>query len=260
MLFKLSYWSTQWFSASTWSSPSTINILIVLGEPCFFGENCRKIGVNTSGPETIKWWHHQCVSHKVMTSPMSIQSESSICWGAFPTSWIFIKNPLVTSSLFAFQIKYFYSPRLFHTALSNSKARQVRSLMVLDNDEVDCWLVCFILTKFVYPIGQLSRFRLPPNHRQAWSMINLRASNCSMLSTLAQHEIPCWGLFCSISNSRFIRAKRCILFWCRSDLAATPFWWRNTHKIVTFITSTCQRYEGLMCDFARIDDSAWRAL
>ena len=24
MLFKLSYWSTQWFSASTWSSPSTI--------------------------------------------------------------------------------------------------------------------------------------------------------------------------------------------------------------------------------------------
>ena len=92
-----------------------------------FGENCRKIGGNISGPESIKWWHYQCVSHKVMTSPMSVQSESSICWGAFPTSWIFIKNPLVTSSLFAFQIKYFHSPRMVHTALSNSKARQVRS-------------------------------------------------------------------------------------------------------------------------------------
>ena len=68
-----------------------------------FGENCRKIGVNTSGWESIKWWHHQCVSHEVMTSPMSVQSESSICWGgAFPTSWIFITNPLVTSSIFVF--------------------------------------------------------------------------------------------------------------------------------------------------------------
>ena len=95
-----------------------------------FGENCRKIGVNTSGPESIKWWHHQCVSHKVMTSQISVQSESSICWGAVPTSWIFIKNPLVTSSLFAFQIKYFHSPRLVHRALSNSKARQVRSFYV----------------------------------------------------------------------------------------------------------------------------------
>ena len=34
----------------------------------------------------------------------------------------------MTSSLFAFQIKYFHSPRLVHTALSNSKARQVRSV------------------------------------------------------------------------------------------------------------------------------------
>ena len=93
-----------------------------------FGKNCRKIGINTSGPESIKWWHHQCVSHKVMTSPMSVQSESSICRGAFPTVWIFIKNPLVTSSLFAFQIKYFHSPRLFHTAPSNSKVCQVPSL------------------------------------------------------------------------------------------------------------------------------------
>ena len=67
-----------------------------------FSKNCRKIGVNTSRPEIIKWWHHQCVSHEVMTSPMSVQSESSICWGAFPRSWIFIKNPLVTSSIFVF--------------------------------------------------------------------------------------------------------------------------------------------------------------
>ena len=82
-----------------------------------FGENYRKISVNTLGPEIIKWWHHQCVSHKVMTSTMSVQSESSICWGAFPTSWIFIENSLVTSSLFGFQMKYFHSPRLVHTAL-----------------------------------------------------------------------------------------------------------------------------------------------
>ena len=92
-----------------------------------FVDNCRKIGLNILGPENIKWWHHQCVSHKVMTSPISVHSESSICWGAFPTSWIFIKNPPVTLLLFAFQIKYFHSHRLFHTALSNSKARQVRS-------------------------------------------------------------------------------------------------------------------------------------
>ena len=102
-------------------SPSTIiEILIkigmVLGVSLVFGENCRKIGVNTSAPESIKLWHHQCMAHKVMTSPISVQSESSICWGAFPTSWIFIKNPLVISSLFAFQLKYFHSPRLFHAA------------------------------------------------------------------------------------------------------------------------------------------------
>ena len=112
-------------------SPSTIMIKMVYIRSYLmslvFGENCSKIDVNTSGPERIKWWHHKCVSHKVMTSPISVQSESSICWGVFPTSWIFIKNPLVTSSLFAFQIKYFHSPRLFHTALSNTKARQVRS-------------------------------------------------------------------------------------------------------------------------------------
>ena len=80
--------------------------MIVIGEPCFWWElqeNC----VNTSGPESIKWWHHQCVSHNVITSPMSVQSESSIYWEAFPTSWIFIKNSLVTSSLFAFQINIF---------------------------------------------------------------------------------------------------------------------------------------------------------
>ena len=35
----------------------------------------------------------------------------------------------MTSSLFAFGIKYFHSPRLVHTAISNSKARQVRSLI-----------------------------------------------------------------------------------------------------------------------------------
>ena len=27
-----------------------------------FCKNCRKIGVNTSEPESIKEWHHQCVS------------------------------------------------------------------------------------------------------------------------------------------------------------------------------------------------------
>ena len=49
-----------------------------------FGKNCRKIGVNTSGPKSIKWWHHQCVSHKVMTSPMSVKSEiNDGTWRAF---------------------------------------------------------------------------------------------------------------------------------------------------------------------------------
>ena len=36
----------------------------VLGEPCFFGKNCRKIGVNTSGPESITRWHKWC--HRFM--------------------------------------------------------------------------------------------------------------------------------------------------------------------------------------------------
>ena len=35
------------------------------------GKNSRKIDQNTSGPESIKWWYHQCVTHKLMTSPMS---------------------------------------------------------------------------------------------------------------------------------------------------------------------------------------------
>ena len=37
----------------------------------FFGKNCRQIGVNTSGLESIKWWHHQSPIH-------ALQSESSI--------------------------------------------------------------------------------------------------------------------------------------------------------------------------------------
>ena len=53
--------------------------VIVLGEPCFWWD-CRKIGVNTTGPESIKWWHHKFVSHQVMTLLMCVQSESSICW------------------------------------------------------------------------------------------------------------------------------------------------------------------------------------
>ena len=97
-----------------------------------FGENCRKIGVNTSGWESIKWWHHQCVSHEVMTSPMSVQSESSICGGGFPN----IMNIYYKSSCdiinFCF---YFISPRLFLTAPSNSKAHQGGSMMVLGNSQ-----------------------------------------------------------------------------------------------------------------------------
>ena len=55
-----------------------------------FGKNCRKIRVNTSRPESKTWWHQAY-------APIRKQ----YLWGgAFPTSWIFIKNPLVTSSLF----------------------------------------------------------------------------------------------------------------------------------------------------------------
>ena len=68
-----------------------------------FGKNCRKIGINTSGLESIKWWHQLC--HHFMYSYAPIRKQ--YLWGDFPTSWIFIKNPLVTSSLFAFQIKLF---------------------------------------------------------------------------------------------------------------------------------------------------------
>ena len=56
-----------------------------------FGKNFRKIGVNTSRPESKKWWHQAY-------APIRKQN----LWGAFPTSWIFIKNPLVTSSIFVF--------------------------------------------------------------------------------------------------------------------------------------------------------------
>ena len=85
---------------------------MVLGEPCFWQELQEN------------WCKHfRTRKHKVMTSVMSslyasfrihmLQSESSICGGDFPTSWIFIKNPLGTSSLFAFQIKLFsFSLRL----------------------------------------------------------------------------------------------------------------------------------------------------
>ena len=55
-----------------------------------FGKNCRKVGVHffsTSRPESKKWWHHDDIRHM-------LQSESSICRGAFPTSWIFIKTLL----------------------------------------------------------------------------------------------------------------------------------------------------------------------
>ena len=68
-----------------------------------FGKNCRKIGVNTSGPESIKWWHlwcHHSMLHFVFIC--SNQKAVFVGGGGLPNIINIYYNPLVTSSLFAF--------------------------------------------------------------------------------------------------------------------------------------------------------------
>ena len=79
-----------------------------------FGKNCRKIGVNTSRPESKKWWHHNDIRHM-------LQSESSTCgWGELSQHHEYLLKTLL------WHHQFFISPRLFLTAPSNSEARQVR--------------------------------------------------------------------------------------------------------------------------------------
>ena len=81
--------------------------VIVLGEP-FFGKIFWKIGVSTSGLKSIKWWHHQVCLINIAFIPFIFafipSNQKAVFVGSnlrrSQTSWIFIKNPLVMSSLF----------------------------------------------------------------------------------------------------------------------------------------------------------------
>ena len=71
-----------------WSAPNIHSLLVNLKSTYWlylpslvFGKNFRKIGVNTSGQESIKWWHHKCVSHYYSFCIHVCQSESNICGG-----------------------------------------------------------------------------------------------------------------------------------------------------------------------------------
>ena len=102
----LQVWTERWYLAS-------------LG----FGKNCRKIGVNTSRPDSIKWWHHWC-HHFMLHFVFICSNQNAVFVGGTSHHHEYLLKTLLWHH---HRWNYFHSPRQFQVAHSNSKACQVPS-------------------------------------------------------------------------------------------------------------------------------------